>query len=449
VSQGSGSGVAGSPDRRQGTDPIDRLVTRTGRRLALFMLVLVTALLVVVGVTTGLVATRLMDQNVERALEAAVASSLRASEESDEGSAPSSTDTFVLLLDQDGRAVRVASGAALREMPDRAAIAAAAASGRDLRDGTYGGVHARLLTLPATIPGHDDQRTLVGFAQAGYRLELHEEQEQQVWWTIAIVSALGIVGAGVITLLVTRRALGPVRAAFATERRFVAAASHELRTPVAIVRASAEILQREELIADEGRPLVSDIVAEADRMGLLVADLLSLASAEAGAIRVELRPVELVGWLGGLARRAESMAAGAGLSVVTELPAGRTVVVEADEDRLSQLILILVDNAVQHSPPGGAITLGVGAGGGKATIAVRDQGPGIAAADRERIFEPFARLPGKRRSRSGSGLGLAIARQLASRHGGELWVDDAPGGGARFTVRLPLAPAGTVAPLHA
>jgi signal transduction histidine kinase len=256
---------------------------------------------------------------------------------------------------------------------------------------------------------------------------------------------VGILGAGVVTVLVTRRALQPIRAAFTTERRFVAAASHELRTPVAIVRASAEILERERLVADDGRPLVADIVAEADRMGLLVTDLLTLASAEAGALAVERRSLELVGWLDGLSRRVESMADPAGLTVRTAWPEGRSVVVEADEDRLAQLLLILVDNAIEHSPPGGTLRLELGVGGGRAAIAVSDQGTGVPEADRERIFEPFARLPGRRRTTSGSGLGLAIARQLAMRHGADLVVDDAPGGGARFTLRLPLSTTGASA----
>ena len=123
-----------------------------------------------------------------------------------------------------------------------------------------------------------------GFVQAGFVLTFHEQQESQLLWTIAIVSLAGLAGAALVTLLVTRRALVPIRAAFATERRFVAAASHELRTPVAIVRASAEILDREELVAADGQPFVADIMSETDRMGRLVGDLLALASAEAGAV---------------------------------------------------------------------------------------------------------------------------------------------------------------------
>ena len=436
-------GGSGHP---RGADPIDRLVASTRRRLALFTLALVTGLLLAVGLTTALVATRLMHETIQSALEDAIATAARDTSEPSERRVSTGADTFVLLLDGTGDPLSGTGTIPLAGLPDKDAVGTVARSGsRDVRDVTAGGEHVRLLTVPVSIAATDEQPAVEGFAQAVYRLTLHERQENLLLWTIGIASALGILGAGVVTLLVTRRALGPIRAAFATERRFVAAASHELRTPVAIVRASAEIMEREDLVNDEGRPMVADIIAEADRMGLLVTDLLTLASAEAGALHVDRHPLELVAWLSGVANRAETMVTSAGLNLVTNLPAGRQVVVDADDDRLSQVLLILVDNAIEHSPSGGTITISLTVSGGRATIAVLDQGPGVPLPDRERIFEPFARLPGRRRTRSGSGLGLAIARQLTSRHGADLAVDDAPGGGARFTVRMPLALAGVTA----
>jgi len=439
------AGSGGTPGRAAGRDPIDQLVSSTRRRLALFTLALVTALLLAVGVVTALVATNLMHRSIAFALQDAIAAAVASAGELEDDQrrlVAGQSDTVVLLLDEGGELLEGAGVAGLPGLPDAEAVAAAASTGRDDRDVTLGGAHLRLLTVPVTLPGHDGDPATAGFAQAVHRMEIHEQQEQQLLVAITIVSALGIAGAAVVTLLVTRRALGPIRVAFATERRFVASASHELRTPVAIVRASAEILERESLVGEGGAPLVADIIAEADRMGLLVTDLLALASAEAGALPVERRPMDLVAWLSGVARRAETMAGVAGLALVTDLPAERQVMVEADEDRLSQLLLILVDNAIEHSPPGRGVSLGLAAGGGYATIAVIDHGPGVAAADRERIFEPFARLPGRRRTSSGSGLGLAIAQQIARRHGAQLTAGDAPGGGARFSLRLPLVPAG-------
>ena len=251
---------------------------------------------------TAIVATRLMHESIDQTLEQAMTLALATADRDDESSptlAPAGWETQVLLLDGTG-AMLNGRASSVPGLPDMDAVGAAALRGTDEREVTLGGEHVRLLTRPVSFPAHEDRPAVDGFAQAIYRMNLHERQESILQWTIAIVCALGILGAGVVTVLVTRRALHPIRAAFATERRFVAAASHELRTPVAIVRASAEILERESLVTDEGRPLVADIVGEADRMGLLVADLLTLASAEAGALPVQRRPLEL----GRLAERA-------------------------------------------------------------------------------------------------------------------------------------------------
>ncbi len=428
-------------------DRMDQLVAQTQRRLAAFTLLLVSALLLGVGVATALVATKLMDANVDRALAAAAAAATTAGNEVDEAEhSPGPADTFVLFLNTQGRVIANPSGIRLTGLPDLAALQQAMASGRDQRDAMYGGVHVRVLTLPGPGTAGEDGQGGPTWVQAGFELTLHEQQEAQLLWTIGVLSLVGLAGAALVTWLVTRRALVPVRAAFATERRFVAAASHELRTPVAIVRASAEILDREGLVAADGQPFVTDIVSETDRMGRLVGDMLALASAEAGAVTVSRHPVELVGFLNDLARRADSMAGAHGLVIRADLPAASSVVVEADEDRLTQVLLILVDNAIEHSPSAGTITLGLAVQGGRVVISVSDQGPGVPVADRERIFEPFARLPGARRSAAGSGLGLAIARQLVGRHDGELGVEDAPGGGARFVLRLASAPTGVTGP---
>lgn len=451
-------------------DPIEQLVRRTRRRLAVLTLALIAALLLIVGGVTAIVAIRLMEDTIDRSLDGAASAAIATlgeepgetesgpsgDDESEDGSGPVASpeatgaeteerepgpsDTFFLVLDASGGVVTKPSGMGLAGLPDASAVAAAAASaeGRDQRDGTYAGRHVRLLTL--CIPADEGNGT-AGYLQAGYVLTVHDQQETELVWTIIEAGVLGLLGAAIVTLLITRRALGPIRAAFSTERRFVASASHELRTPVAVIRASAEILQREDLVAEAGQPLVADVIAEADRLSRLVGDLLGLASAEAGAMPVDRQVVDLVPMVTELGRRAGSMATSHGLTLETELPGDPTrLTVLADSERLAQLLLILLENAYAHSPSGGTVRLTLAhsiAQRGSAEITVSDQGPGVPAAERERIFEPFARLTERPHMEGGSGLGLAIARLLAVRHEASLWVDDAPGGGARFTLRLP------------
>lgn len=484
-------------DRSRSAEPVDRLVRRTRLRLAAVTLLLVACLLGGVGLVTAAVATGLADAGVDRSLrgaattamstlfpepddtspaggtptpgesadanEPAAANDSVAAGESPAGSAtaspatpgtpaaataeiddhpPESSDTFFLVLDPGGTLTSNPRRVALEGLPDQAAVAAARTAGEDWRTVTAGGVRVRLLTQAIT----DQAGTPAGFLQSGFVLTLHDEQTRELLGTILAASVIGLVGAALVTLLVTRRALAPIRSAFATERRFVAAASHELRTPVAIIRASAEILQREGLVAPEGRSTVDDVITESDRLSRLVGDLLALASAEAGDISFDPRPVEIHAFIADLARRVAGMVDGRGAHLVVDDPSSepsRPLTVRADPDRLTQILLIFIDNAVDHSPEGGVVRVVVRKGENErrpaVTVSVIDQGPGVPGAERDRIFEPFARLPGRPRTIGGTGLGLAIARLLANRLDATLRVDDAPGGGAMFSVVLPQA----------
>jgi signal transduction histidine kinase len=330
----------------------------------------------------------------------------------------------------------------LVELPDQSAVAAAVVSGEDWRTVAANGRRVRLLTQRVDAP----DGYAAGVLQSGFVLDLQDEQRTQLLTTIFLASLAGLCGAALVTLLVTQRAMRPIRTAFASERRFVASASHELRTPVAVVRASAEILQREDLIKPDGRKLVEDIIAESDRLARLVSDMLALASAEAGALTFEAKEIEMRAFVAQVARRAESIAAerGVRIEVVQDgetRAADRELVVSADPDRMTQLLLIFVDNAIDHSPAGGTVRLFVkpvsDGGRQQVSVGVSDEGPGVPREERSRIFEPFARLHGRRRQTGNTGLGLAIARILAARQDASLHVDDATGGGAVFSVWLP------------
>lgn len=497
----------------QPVTPADRLVRRTSRGLAFVTLALIAALLASVGVVTAAVAIGMTDENIDHGLEQAAAIRLAAlqslawegSKEENGGgpedgeatpsdgprtengdgsegageatlataspgptpapaatSAPSgigafeadepqleSADTFFLVLDRNAGLISSSKPIALAGLPDPEAAASAAVKGDDLRSVVVDGVHVRLLTERVV----DSKGTVVAFLQSGFVLTQHDQQTNAILITILLTSLTGLVGAALVTVLVTSRAMGPIRTAFTAERRFVAAASHELRTPVSVVRASAEILQREGLVQPEGQRLVDDIVAEADRLGRLVGDLLALASAEAGAIDVKPEQIEMRAFVTELARRAETIGAerGVQIEVIQEraaVAAERELLVSADPDRMTQLLLIFIDNAIDHSPAGGTVRLVVGptTDGGKpqVSVGVADQGPGVPIHERLRIFEPFARLAGRRRQTGNTGLGLAIARVLAARQDATLHVDDAVGGGAVFSVWLPRRPASGV-----
>ncbi len=439
------------------TDPTARLLTVTRRRLTVVTLGLIALLVVGIGAATAVVGLRAFDADVDRALAGSVDGAVaalggelpQAQEQSDaDETAPASSDTFLLYLDGTGQVVFNPGRVALAGLPDAAAVGASAASGRDLRTIHPGGVAVRLLTVPirSSDGSSSDGTAPVGFVQGGFVLTLHDAQSNSLIAAIALVAGIGLVGAAIVTLLVTWDALVPIRRSFDAQRRFVADASHELRTPTALIRANAEVLEREGLVSDDGRPLVGDIVAESDRLARLVGDLLQLASSDATGLVLERRPLDLAPVAADTVRQVEALAAERGVAVRIEAPGAGPSVVSGDRDRLVQLILILLDNAFDHAPEGTTVSVAVGRTGPRVELSVADQGPGIPPGERDRIFEPFTRLPGVRRDRAGgTGLGLAIARRIAAAHDGTIRVDDAPGGGARFVVALPAVAGGAAA----
>lgn len=426
-------------------DRSDALIDAARRRLAIVTLGLLALLVLGIGIVTAVAGLRALDDDVDRALESTASAALARlegalptasrsgeSESESESVSPAESDTFLLYLDPKGRVVSNPAGISLSGLPAVDALPTGGPTDRDLRTVSAGGVDIRVLTLPIARQGGN----VVGYVQAGFVLTLDERQSMSLVGTIAVVGLLGLLGAGIVTIVVTRRALVPIRRTLEAQRRFVADASHELRTPTALIRSTAEVLQREAHVDAEGSPLLADIVAESDRMGRLVGDLLTLAASSAAPMVLDRQPVDLVELARDTVRRTEPLAAER--DVVLALKSAGPVSVAVDPVRIVQLLVILLDNAIDHSPQSGTVTVSVERAGRAAVLNVIDTGPGVPVADRERIFEPFERLHSARRDRSaGTGLGLAIARRIVAAHGGSIGVDDAPGGGARFTVRLP------------
>lgn len=270
--------------------------------------------------------------------------------------------------------------------------------------------------------------------------EIPEEQQSQASYlrTMAvIVVALGIADllvVGIVAALaywLAGRTLRPIREAHERQRRFVADASHEMRTPLASIRATAEAALGGSM---EERAALETVAATTERMSALTDDLLTLARSERGRIegptsRVDLsvltaEAVETV-------RRAHT-----DLEDRLQVTLEPDLVVDADERELGRILENLVDNAVRH---GGLRSIDVRTTGdeGMAVVEVADQGPGIAAIDIDRVFEPFFRVRSDADAAPGTGLGLAIVAELARRNGGEVALQSAPGMGAKFTLRLP------------
>jgi two-component system, OmpR family, sensor kinase len=225
---------------------------------------------------------------------------------------------------------------------------------------------------------------------------------------------------------------------FNAQRRFLADVSHELRTPLTTIRGNVDLLRR---MGGADPTSLDAIQSEAERMSRLVGDLLLLAQSDAGTLPLGRNPVELDTLLLEVFRESQVLAGGVQLHI-GEID---QAVVNGDRDRLKQLLLNLVSNAIKFTPDGGQVSLGLSrAAGNWARLVVTDTGVGIPASELPFIFERFYRVD-KARSRAagGAGLGLAIAQRIAQVHGGRIEASSS-GSGSTFCVWLPLAPERTV-----
>lgn len=220
-------------------------------------------------------------------------------------------------------------------------------------------------------------------------------------------------------------------------RRFVADASHELRTPLTSIKGFADLI-RAGMTADPGDG-VARISAEADRMSLLVEDLLMLARLDAQRPLAKA-PVELPRLVDDAVAAARAGAAGREIVVVDSTDPDRPPVVDGDAARLTQVLRNLIGNAVAHTPDATPVTVAVQASGDRVRVEVIDDGPGLSGAEAERVFERFYRGDSSRHrdaSGGGSGLGLSIVAALVAAHDGTVGVASRPGAGARFWFVLP------------
>lgn len=320
-------------------------------------------------------------------------------------------------------------------LPVEPSVEAARTTGKDSRATTISDTPIRVYSL--VVPRRD----------GAWVVQVIGERASEQRLLAALLSVLVLGGLAALALAVAAgwvyagRALVPIRAAIdrregalRRQREFAANASHELRTPLTVIRTSVTDLRRNaaQPVAGVGTAL-DDIDAGASHLAALVDDLLLLARTDAGTMELERVAVDMADVAVEAAGQLTAMAAERGVAVVADpLPA----VVDGDPLRLRQLVTILLDNAVAHTPAGGSVTVRVRAEGNAAVLAVEDTGPGIRPVDLPRVFERFWRADDA--PMGGTGLGLSIAAWIVGRHGGRIEAANRVEGGARFEARIPL-----------
>jgi len=259
-------------------------------------------------------------------------------------------------------------------------------------------------------------------------------------WRLRLTPAVFVLAAAACLLLFswffTARAVRPVEESRRRQSEFISAASHELRSPLAVMQASAGAMQDAPLA--QAQSFAQNIEGECVRLSRLVDDLLALASADSHRWSMKWEPAEPETLLLTAGERVEALAWERGVSVEVSLPEEALPRCRCDAQRIGQLLMILLDNALEYTPDGGRIRLGARRGRRRVYLSVADSGPGIPDAQKELVFRRFYQGDRSRTHREHYGLGLSVAREIALLHKGTLSVSDAPEGGAVFTLALPV-----------
>lgn len=350
---------------------------------------------------------------------------------------------MVLPLDASGRLLFNPNNLDLPLPPDRDALQAALATGSDLRTITMSdGRRVRLLTYRLTRSN--------GPAALQLARELSDQEQVLNQLTLGLIGlgAFSMALVGAASWWLAGRALRPAQEAWERQQRFIASASHELRAPLTLIRASAEVALRDTPPdAADQHELLGDILAESDHMRRLVDDLLTLTRLDSGQLTLTIEPVNLAELLSKVQRQVARLGEQRGISVVLETADGT---VQADAERLQQVLLITLDNALRYTPSGGRITLSATPTGRTVQITVADTGSGIAPEHLPHIFDRFYRAdPARGRENGNAGLGLAIAKGLVEAMRGRITVTSAVGVGTTVAVALPRENAGDGRVRHA
>lgn len=304
----------------------------------------------------------------------------------------------------------------------------------------YVGDNERAIVIMCGMTIYDGQEVL-GRVFVGEDITSYYQLLKSLLIVMVVVAILFIVAAAFVGHLLAGRAIIPIKQSFVRQREFVADASHELRTPLSILLTSVDVVQ-----SDDGNQLsafsvqvLDDMKSEVRRMSKMVGDLLTLARADAGVSNVMKEKFDLITASEQIIRSFQLVADEKGVAL--ELDYQTPISVFADKERLSQLLLILIDNAIKYTPAGGRVKIELRTiTGSKPTVSitVQDTGVGIPDEHKKLIFDRFYRIDKVRsREEGGSGIGLSIAKWIVDAHGGTIKVESTPGQGSSFVIQLP------------
>lgn len=345
---------------------------------------------------------------------------------------------FLLLRSTDGRIISPSPFRTPEEISNMIDVAATVGS-NVIETKEYENHVYRMLAVPyghgeKQVASHD--RFVIHEIIAVSIVDSEVDLLENLLWRMIVGLVIGTLGIVLAGHFLARRAMVPIQAAWEKQQRFVADASHELRTPIAGIYSNAELMLRhpEHTIEQESRR-ISTIMTESRRLSKLIASLLMLARSDANKEELQFSSVAVSEVVSVAASYFQSLTEVSQVTVTAHtMP---DIYLRADRERLHQLLVILLDNAVKYTPPGGHVTVDCIADDKYVTIAVADTGEGIGAEHLPHVFDRFYRSDQARTGGTGTGLGLAIARWIAEKHGGTIRVASELGKGSTFTVVLP------------
>ena len=247
----------------------------------------------------------------------------------------------------------------------------------------------------------------------------------------------GVLLLALISWFLAGKALQPTAESMQRQNEFIAAASHELRSPLAVIRASLDAVESAQALPAQQTRFLHTAQSEAGRMTRLTDDLLLLAGSDANALTVRMAPVPLDTFCIEVYEQFYLLAKQRGHLLTLKLPEAALPTVRADAERLKQLLAILINNALAYAPPDTPFELVAERGKAGVSLSVVDHGKGLTEEEKAHVFDRFYRADKSRSDKAHFGLGLAVAREIAALHGARLTVSDTPGGGASFRLSLP------------